>query len=433
MPGSSLGLGWAVIAIMASFLMMAAGVIASIVIHGKRTRESESRFRLMFNSAIDANILIDGKNRILDVNKSACSLLGYSRKDLLRASFEDLVPKENSPKFRRDIGMVIESGLGHRGEGELRCKDGSTILVEFGGSRMMFDQNTCFIGSFRDITERKRAEGALKESEERYRAVWEYSPVGICLTDKDGIYHYANPAYCRIYGYSEKELIGSPYYELIMNPEESKGRRERYNKLFEEGKPILLGETEFIRKDRKSIWIQYTGDFVRENGKPKYMVSMNIDITEQKRIQQALNEERRLLEEKNATLKEIFTHLEEEKLKIRREVAESIERGVMPALNRVIRMDGTVNRSYFNMIKKNLSELMVSTGGIRLTLSKLTPREAEICDLLISGASSKEISKTLSLSLLTVNSHRRTIRRKLVISNKNINLSSFLRNLRSDG
>ena len=433
MPDSSLGITWGVITVVAAFLILAASVVSGVIIHSRRIKESECRFRRMFNSVIDANILIDEKGRILDVNESASGLLGYSKKDLLKFSLKNLVPEEKWSKLHADIEKIFESGSAYEGESELICKNGGIIQVEGGGVRIRVEKDSFVLQSFRNISERRRTEDALRESEERYRAVWEYAPVGICLTDKNGTYHYANPAYCKIYGYSEEELIGRSYYELIMKSERSKSRRERYNKLFEEGKPMLLGETEFIRKNGKSIWIQYTGDFVRENGKPKYMVSMNIDITEQKRIRQALNEERRSLEEKNATLKEILTHLEEEKLKIRREVAESIERGVMPALNRVIRMDGTVNRSYFNMIKKNLSELAVSTGGIRLTLSKLTPREAEICDLLISGASSKEISKTLSLSLLTVNSHRRTIRRKLVISNKNINLSSFLRNLRSDG
>lgn len=429
MPDPSLGITWGVITVVAALLILAASVVSGVIIHCRRIKESECRFRRMFNGVIDANFLIDERGRIVDVNESACDLLGYSKKDLLKLSLKNLVPEEKWSELHADIDKIFESGLEYKGESELIRKNGGVIQVEAGGVRIRIEKDSFVLKSFRDISERRHAEDALRESEEHYRAVWEYSPVGICLTDKDGIYRYANPAYCKIYGYSERELIGRPYYELIIKSGDSEARRQRHNKLFEKGKPLSVGETEFIRKDGKSIWIQYTGDFVRGNGVPKYMVSMNIDITEQKRVYQALNEEKRLLQEKNITLKQVLGHLEEEKQKIKREVAEIVDHVLMPVLHKLINDDGTVDMPRYKALKNNLRELAASSGGIAHLFSKLTSREIEICSLIKSGATSKEISRTLSLSSLTVDKHRQRIRRKLVISDKDTNLASFLRNL----
>ncbi len=142
-----------------------------------------------------------------------------------------------------------------------------------------------------DITERKRTEEALRESEERYRAIWENSPVGICLTDRDGIYHYVNRTYCDIYGYTREELIGQPFQEMIVPSGHPKTRKEDYARLFETPQAVPLGETElFVRKDGKPIYIQYTSDFVWQNGVPRYLVAMNIDITDKHKALAALRE-----------------------------------------------------------------------------------------------------------------------------------------------
>ena len=138
--------------------------------------------------------------------------------------------------------------------------------------------------------ERKRAEEALRSSEERYRAIWENSPTGISLTDRDGVYHYVNPAYCNTYGYTREQLIGRPFYELIIRPEDKEDRRKSHTEKFEDGKPIPLGEVEFIKSNSEPIWIQFTGDFVKENNAIKYLVSMNIDVTKHRQAQAALKE-----------------------------------------------------------------------------------------------------------------------------------------------
>jgi len=128
----------------------------------------------------------------------------------------------------------------------------------------------------------------LKESEERHRAIWENSPMGICVTDKDGYYRFVNPAYCRIYGYATEELIGRKLFDLIFPDELRMQALEHYREIFRQNKAIPMGQTEFVRSDGEQIWVQYAADFVRRNGEPRYLVSMNSDITERRRVETAL-------------------------------------------------------------------------------------------------------------------------------------------------
>ena len=88
--------------------------------------------------------------------------------------------------------------------------------------------------------------------------------------------------------------------------------------------------------------------------------------------------------------------------------------------------DGTLNAGYFKVLEETLTEMSLSLGGLNKAFEKLSPREIEVCRLIKSGATNKEIARALSLSYGTVAKHRERIRKKLVITKKGINLSSIL-------
>jgi DNA-binding CsgD family transcriptional regulator len=144
---------------------------------------------------------------------------------------------------------------------------------------------------------------------------------------------------------------------------------------------------------------------------------------------EALSKERQALAEKNVALKEIMSVVEAEKMEIRQQIAGMIDQVLKPAVNRLVRRDGSVNKTYFDLLKYNLDELAVATGGALHMSSKLSPREMEICAMIKNGASSKDIAEALDIALVTVQKHREVVRKKLGLTNKNINLTTHLRNM----
>jgi DNA-binding CsgD family transcriptional regulator len=140
-----------------------------------------------------------------------------------------------------------------------------------------------------------------------------------------------------------------------------------------------------------------------------------------------LIQERRALQEKNIALREVLAAIEEEKMEIRKQIAGMIEDVLRPAANKLLRKNGTVNMTYYQLLTANLDELAATTGQVLPMSSKLSPRELEICALIKNGASSKDIADALGIALVTVQKHREVIRKKLGLTNKNVNLTTHLR------
>jgi len=253
-------------------------------------RSSEALYRDLVENVKEVVYSVDRHGIITYISPSVKTLGGYEPGELIGTSFDRFVYHEDIPLTLDNLYRYI---AGHSEpmdiEIRLKIKSGEFIWTHI-SLKPIFSENgfMALRGILADITERKKAEEALKESEERYRAVWDNSPVGICLTDVNGVYRYVNPAYCRIYGHSEEAMIGHPFYEIIAPGVPSKSARANHNRIFAEGRALPLGVTEFVRKGGERIWIEYTADFVRKNDVPLYLVSMNVDITERKKAEMAL-------------------------------------------------------------------------------------------------------------------------------------------------
>lgn len=146
-----------------------------------------------------------------------------------------------------------------------------------------------------------------------------------------------------------------------------------------------------------------------------------------KESEELLRIERKALEEKNIALKEILRQVESEKKSIEHQFADNVEKIILPIVNKLKGKVNSLEIYYLNLIEKNLLEI-TSPFLARLSVKyrKLTPREIEVCNMIRNGLSSKEIADFLNISPLTVNRYREFIRRKLGITNKDVNMSVFL-------
>jgi len=171
-------------------------------------RKSEAQYRLLFESNPQAMWVYDQETRrFLAVNNAAVQRYGYSREEFLSMTIEDIRPSEDVATLRK----YLENPNPHfnrAGEWRHQKKDGTIITVEITSNRLDFEGRRAVFVLVHDITERKAAEKALRESEDRYRDLVENSHELICTHDLEGRVISVNPWASRVLGYPQKSLIG---------------------------------------------------------------------------------------------------------------------------------------------------------------------------------------------------------------------------------
>jgi formate hydrogenlyase transcriptional activator len=264
----------------------------------KRAERALKLFRTLVDQSNDAVEVVDPETlRFLDVNEKACKDLGYSREELLTMTVFDINPHIDESIRSKVIEKLHRSGFFVR-VGVHRRKDGSTFPVETSMKFVQLDRSYV-VSVSRDISDRRQAEEALRESEDRYRDLIEHSQDLVCTHDLEGNLLSVNPAPARLLGYDVAEFLKIPMRELIV-PE--------YRGLFDEylarikvngaDKGLLCVMT---RSGEQRIW-EYNNT-LRTEGVPSPIVrGMAHDVTDRRRAEEALrsSEQRyRLLFEKN--------------------------------------------------------------------------------------------------------------------------------------
>ena len=193
-------------------------------------KESEGRFRQLFERSTDALFVHDERGRFVDCNAEACRALGYERDELLALSVADVAThllSEEERRKRKDDTLWKRATRSEPGkvvgfeENELRRKDGTTLPVEVGVGSIEYEGRRMIFASVRDLPERKRAEETLKESEERYRAVVELSAESIWLFDPDTKQVLeSNTTFQEMLGYTAEELRIMTNYDFVAHNRE---------------------------------------------------------------------------------------------------------------------------------------------------------------------------------------------------------------------
>ena len=183
--------------------------------------KAEAHYRLMFNSVSDAVFVHkfgeDGlPSCFLEVNDNACRLLGYTREELLQMRVVDIIAPEEDFNGPANARRLLADGHA-TWEGRLAAEDGRLIPAEVNARVFNLDGSPTVISSVRDISERKQAEAALRESEERHRGIVQTAMEGFWLTNSEGRLLEVNETYCRMSGYSAEELLTMCISDLVDN------------------------------------------------------------------------------------------------------------------------------------------------------------------------------------------------------------------------
>ena len=244
---------------------------------------------------IDANIMgifiwhLDG--RIVDANEAFLRIVGYGRDDLSsgRLRWRELTPAEWRTADERRVAELEATGTAQPHEKEYFRKDGSRVPVLVGAATFegMSDEGAAFVF---DLTDRKKADEAVRVSEIRWRTMFEKFPVGIVLRDAEHRYMSANPAFQQMVGYSERELIHlSP---LDITHEDDRPASERMLTELQSGvRQTVEKEKRFRRKDGSVVWTMVSTFHIPEAGPiPAFYPAIVVDITKRKQAEEALRE-----------------------------------------------------------------------------------------------------------------------------------------------
>ena len=169
-------------------------------------KEREERYRALFDHSIDCVYIIDFEGNFIDANPAALALLGYDRTDIGSLNIASLLDERDLDKGMQDINEIVQIGF-QKEVSELRLwtRDGRCIHVESQASVIYHDEKPHLLqGIVRDISERKRAEEALRESEIKYRSILENIEEGYYEVDLAGNFNFFNDSLCRIWGYPKE-------------------------------------------------------------------------------------------------------------------------------------------------------------------------------------------------------------------------------------
>ena len=278
-------------------------------------RASEERYRELFENARDAVYVHDLKGVYVSVNRAAEKLSGYSREEIIGKHFSAFVAPRQVEQVRAKLARKLVAHGGTSYEVEVLARDGRPVPVEV-SSNLIYENGVAVgvQGLARDITERRRAEKAIREAEQKYREIFEHAVEGIFQTGAGGGYISANPALARMFGFDSPEELIREKADLSKQRYIDPQRHEEFLRLLEEQDVVRDFEYEDYRKDGSTIWVS---DNVRakrdEKGRLLYYEGTTQDITERKRAEEALRSySRRLIEAQEAERQNIARELHDQ-------------------------------------------------------------------------------------------------------------------------
>jgi PAS domain S-box-containing protein len=247
-------------------------------------RSSEEQYRAIFNASVDGMMLKDAQHRIVDVNAAFLAMHGYRREEMLGRRLSEFIPEELQARCDVLLPGII-AGKPCRIEARSRRRDGATFEVEISGVPMQYDGKAHALIVMRDTTDAKRAEQALRASEEQYRAIFNASADALVLWDNQYRRVDINPAYQQMYGWAREEVIGKGYEDPRFPAEYAKTRLDLVRRAL--GGEDCQAELEAIRRDGSRILTEVHAIPFRHRGEP-HVLAIARNITERKQSEEAL-------------------------------------------------------------------------------------------------------------------------------------------------
>lgn len=259
--------------------------------------ESEERYRSLFETTPNPMYIFDVETlRILMVNEAAVARYGYARAEFAAMTVLDLRPPDEAARLRRSLedfrGAKFSEPHGAHAAGlwRHRCKDGTILIVEVFTHSLVLNGRQCVLSLPFDITAKLATERALRDSEARYRELFENAVGGVYRATPEGRLISANPAMARLYGFD------NPAEMLAWNERERGGlsyafedEHRRFFELIDRQGKVENFESRIIDRHGSTLWVSETSRAVRDaNGRMLYYEGFVTDITARRRLEHEL-------------------------------------------------------------------------------------------------------------------------------------------------
>ena len=455
------------------------GVFYDITRHKKaegELRKSERFLQNIFDAIQDGISVLDKDLNVIQINNTMVKWYAHAMPFKGKKCYEiyhgRTEPCEICPSIRAleegslqmDIVPLVESG---QSVGWLELYSFPLLDTEGNPSGI--------VEYVRNITERMEAEQALRESEQRFRTVADFTYDWESWIAPDGTYEYVSPSCQRITGYGANEfLTDAKLLEKMVHPDDRKSLT-RHLKNEKESMDAQTIEFRIKKRNGHERWIAHICQPVYGNdGSFLGRRASNRDITEKKRGETALRQahgelEKRVeertaeliktnkelrreisnrkkaekalkqkgieleaktigLEEANTALKVLLKQRENDKVELEEKVLLNVRELVFPYLEKLkMKKLGEKQQAYIGIIESNLNDIVSPfVHGLSSRLIKLSPTELQVTNLIKQGNTTKEIAEIMSLASSTIDFHRNNIRKKIGIKNKRINLKTYL-------
>jgi PAS domain S-box-containing protein len=353
-------------------------------------------------------------------------------------SFDGLSAMKLAMERCPDVPYIFVSGaLGEEMAIELLKKGATDYVLKNRLSRLVPAVSRA-LHEVEERKERKRIEEELKESELRYRTIFENTGTATIIVNEDATIVLVNREFERLLDYTRSEIEGKKYWkELVFEDDiikvsDSKRPRGKHSKIPTNGYELRI--------TKKNGDIRYVlANFATIPSTERTVISL-LDITERKVAEEALKKrEQELemksqsLEEANTALKVLLKHREEDKTTLEEQVLTNVRKLVLPYLEKLkhLRLNDS-QMAHVEIIESHLHDVV--SPFLRTLTSKylnLTPREIQVASLIKEGKTTKEMTDIINISATAVDFHRKNIRLKLGLKNTKANLRSYLLTLTS--
>jgi PAS domain S-box-containing protein len=255
-------------------------------------QESELRFKIMADAATVLIAVSDPAGRLIFANKAMQEFVGCGLQALIDGGWSSFIHPEDRDKQCELHYQAVHTRQGFTSESRVRRHDGQYRWL-YSEVSPRFDTQGQFLGliaSTFDITDKKMAEQALQQSEERFRSAFAYASVGMAISDLEGNFLKVNPAFCDILGYQEAELLQTNF-RLLTHPEDLEASLSQTRLVCTGAQSGFTIEKRYIKKDETVIWSKTSVSKIQDHAeKAVNLIAVIEDITERKRTEQALLE-----------------------------------------------------------------------------------------------------------------------------------------------